>query len=48
MEREIARLSDGRYILIPAGERTVGHRTFYVTELWRAVLPELLESPSKH
>ena len=48
MEREIARVRDGRYILIPAGERTVGHRTFYVTELWRAALPELLESPSKH
>lgn len=42
MEREIARVRDGRYILIPAGEKTIGHRTFYVTELWRGVLPELL------
>jgi homoserine O-acetyltransferase/O-succinyltransferase len=48
MEREIARVRNARYILIPAGEKTVGHRTFYVTELWKAVLPELLESPGKH
>ena len=43
MERRIARVRNGRYILIPAGEKTVGHRTFYVTDLWKAVLPELLE-----
>ena len=30
-------------VLIPAGEKTIGHRTFYVTELWKALLPELLE-----
>jgi homoserine O-acetyltransferase/O-succinyltransferase len=48
MEREMARVRNGRYILIPAGEKTVGHRTFYVTELWKAVLPELLEAPGKH
>ena len=44
MEREIGRVRDGRYILIPAGEKTIGHRTFYVTELWKSVLPELLET----
>jgi homoserine O-acetyltransferase len=43
MQREIARVRNGRYILIPAGEKTIGHRTFYVTELWKAILPELLE-----
>ena len=48
MEREIARVRNGRYILIPAGEKTIGHRTFYVTELWKAALPELLETPGKH
>jgi len=47
MEQQIARVRRGRYILIPAGEKTVGHRTFYVTELWKAALPELLER-SKH
>jgi len=44
MEREITRVRDGRFILIPAGEKTIGHRTFYVTELWKSVLPELLET----
>jgi homoserine O-acetyltransferase len=48
MEREIARVRNGRYILIPAGEKTIGHRTFYVTELWKVILPELLESPGEH
>jgi len=43
MEREIARVRNGRYVLIPAGEKTIGHRTFYVTELWRFILPELIE-----
>ena len=45
MEREIARVRNGRYFLIPVTEKTIGHRTYYVTELWRAILPELLESP---
>jgi homoserine O-acetyltransferase len=48
MEREIARVRHGRYMLIPAGGKTIGHRTFYVTELWQAILPELLESPGEH
>jgi homoserine O-acetyltransferase len=48
MEREIARVRNGRYVLIPAGEKTIGHRTFYVTELWKVILPELLESPGEH
>jgi homoserine O-acetyltransferase len=42
MEREIALVRHGRYVLIPAGEKTIGHRTFNVTELWKALLPELL------
>jgi homoserine O-acetyltransferase/O-succinyltransferase len=45
MEREISRVRNGRYFLIPVGEKTVGHRTYYVAELWRFLLPELLERP---
>jgi homoserine O-acetyltransferase/O-succinyltransferase len=45
MEREIARVRRGRYVLIPSGEKTIGHRTFYVTELWKALLPDLLQRP---
>ena len=48
MEREIARVRNGRYVLVPAGEKTIGHRTFYVTELWKVILPELLERPESH
>lgn len=48
MEREIARLRNGRYVLIPAGEKTIGHLTFNVTELWRLLLPELLEQSDAH
>jgi homoserine O-acetyltransferase len=48
MEREIARVRNGRYFLSPAGEKTIGHRTFYVTELWKVVLPELLDSRAEH
>ena len=48
METEIARVRNGRYVLIPAGEKTRGHLTFYVTALWRILLPELLEEPTYH
>ena len=43
MEREIARVRNARYFLIPAGEKTVGHRTYLVAELWKVILPELIE-----
>ena len=43
MEREITRVRNGRYFLIPAGEKTIGHRTYLVTELWKVILPELIE-----
>ena len=48
MEQSIARVRSGRYFLIPAGEKTIGHRTFYVTELWKVILPELLDSHAEH
>jgi homoserine O-acetyltransferase len=43
MEREIARVRNGRYVLIPAGEKTIGHRTSYLADLWKILLPDLLE-----
>ncbi len=42
MEREIARVPRGRYILIPASDRTRGHVSFYNTSLWKEHLVELL------
>jgi homoserine O-acetyltransferase len=42
MEREIARVARGRYILIPASAETRGHVSFYNTSLWKHYLLELL------
>ncbi len=42
MEREIARVPRGRYVLIPASDTTRGHRSFYQVPLWKEYLRELL------
>ena len=42
MEREIARVARGRYVLIPASDNTRGHRSFYQVPLWKPYLIELL------
>ena len=42
MEREIARVARGRYVLIPASDTTRGHRSFYQVPLWKQYLIELL------
>jgi homoserine O-acetyltransferase/O-succinyltransferase len=42
MERQIARVARGRYVLVPAGDRTRGHRSYYATALWTQYLEELL------
>jgi homoserine O-acetyltransferase len=43
MEREIKRVKRGRYVLIPIGDRTRGHGTHSLPELWKQHLAELLE-----
>lgn len=42
MEREIGRVPRGRYVLVPAGDRTRGHVSFYDVTLWKEYLEELL------
>jgi homoserine O-acetyltransferase len=42
MEREIARVPRGHYVLIPASDNTRGHRSFYEVQLWKQYLIELL------
>ena len=42
MEQQIKRVPRGRYVLVPASERTRGHRSYYVTLLWAQYLEELL------
>ena len=42
MEREIARVPHGRYVLIPASDRTRGHASLGDATLWKQYLVELL------
>jgi homoserine O-acetyltransferase len=42
-EREVKRLKNGRFVLIPASERTHGHGTHSWPALWQEYLKELLE-----
>jgi len=42
LEREIKRVKNGRYILIPIGPDTRGHGTHSVAKLWKQYVVELL------
>ena len=42
-EREIMRVKNGRFVLIPASEQTHGHGTHTWAEFWKQYLAELLE-----
>ena len=42
-EREIARVKRGKFVLIPASERTHGHGTHTWAALWQQYLKELLD-----
>jgi homoserine O-acetyltransferase len=44
MEREIKRVKNGRYFLIPASDRTAGHGTTAQAKFWKEPLAELLQS----
>jgi homoserine O-acetyltransferase len=43
LDREIHRLKKGRYVLIPTSEKTRGHGTHSLPELWKEHLARLLE-----
>ena len=45
MEREIKRVKQGRYVLIPAGPETRGHGTMALAKLWKQYVAELLQPP---
>jgi homoserine O-acetyltransferase len=46
-EREVARLKNGRFVLIPASEQTHGHGTHTWAALWKQYLQELLEKTAR-
>jgi homoserine O-acetyltransferase len=43
LESEIKRVKRGRYVLIPISDKTRGHGTHSLPELWKQYLAELLE-----
>lgn len=43
LEREIKRVRRGRYVLIPISDRTRGHGTHSLPEIWKQYLAELLD-----
>ena len=47
MEKEIKRLKNARYFLIPASEQTAGHGTAAQARFWKSELVELLKSAPK-
>jgi homoserine O-acetyltransferase len=47
MEREIKRVKHGRYILIPISDRTRGHGTHSLPEIWKDYLAELLRESQR-
>ena len=46
-EREVKRLKNGRFILIPASEQTFGHGTHTHAALWKEHLVELLRESAR-
>ncbi|RZJ26630.1 MAG: alpha/beta fold hydrolase [Haliea sp.] len=44
MDREMKRIKNGRYVLIPASEQTAGHGTTGQARFWKQPLAELLQS----
>jgi homoserine acetyltransferase len=44
LDREIKRVKNGRALLIPASEQTIGHGTTSQAKFWKKELAELLQS----
>ncbi|MFH1574869.1 MAG: hypothetical protein ABIG68_12860 [Acidobacteriota bacterium] len=43
-EREIRRVREGKFVLLPVSEETRGHGTHSLPELWKHHLAELLQA----
>jgi homoserine O-acetyltransferase/O-succinyltransferase len=44
MEREIKRVKNGRYVLLPITDQTRGHGTHTIASIWQGYLKDLLEA----
>jgi homoserine O-acetyltransferase len=47
MEREIPKVKNGRFVLVPAGEKTRGHQSLTQAVLWKQYVSELIGAASK-
>jgi len=47
MEKEIKRVKQGRYILLPITDQTRGHGTHTIASIWQSYLKELLEKTKR-
>ena len=47
MERELKRIRNARYVLIPGGPDTRGHGTTGMAKLWKQNLAELLQQAQR-
>jgi homoserine O-acetyltransferase len=47
-EREIKRVKNGKFVLLPASEQTHGHGTHTYAAVWQQYLKELLERSERH
>ena len=45
MEREIKRVKNGRYVLIPTSDESRGHGTMGIAKLWKQYLAEFMQPP---
>lgn len=46
-EREIKKVKNGKFVLLPITDKTRGHYTFFVASAWKQYLQELLEGSQK-
>jgi homoserine O-acetyltransferase len=47
MEREISRVKNGQYVLLPITDQTRGHGTHTVASIWQSHLKVLLENSNR-
>jgi homoserine O-acetyltransferase/O-succinyltransferase len=47
LEKEIKRVKRGRMFMIPASDRTRGHRTYFIADLWKQELAALLKESER-
>ena len=47
MEREIKRVKNGRYVLLPITDQTRGHGTHTIASIWQGYLKKLLKNSNQ-